>query len=156
MTEAGRINNGDVWSGGVLMALGAYVVLEARGWDYLTPEGPGPGFFPVWYGLALIGLAAALIVTRVRRAVASFEAPVQWREVGRALAGWAAFTAAVMLLKPLGFLLAYALLALFIVCVMYRRPLVTGLLTGVGGAVVFYLVFPLALDVKLPVGVFGF
>ena len=52
-----RLRSPDVWSGLALAALGAYIVFRARGWDYLTPEGPGPGFFPLWYGVAMLGLS---------------------------------------------------------------------------------------------------
>lgn len=156
MAVSGRINDGDVWSGGVLAALGVYVVLEARQWDYLTPEGPGPGFFPMWYGIALVALSLLLIVGRLRQPRSELEEGVNWQEVGRALGVWLAFALSVALLKVLGFLIAYAALACFVVCVMYRRPLTTGLATGIGGAVLFQLVFPLALDVKLPVGIFGY
>ena len=38
--------NGDFWSGLVLAALGAYIVGQARAWDYMTEDGPGAGFFP--------------------------------------------------------------------------------------------------------------
>ena len=33
-----------------------FIVTQARFWNYYTPDGPGPGFFPTWYGLLMIGL----------------------------------------------------------------------------------------------------
>jgi hypothetical protein len=39
---------------------------------------------------------------------------------------------------------------------MYRRPLPSAFAVAVGSALVFYVLFPLALNVSLPVGVFGF
>lgn len=157
MVEGRRINRGDVWSGGVLAALGVYVIAQARQWDYLAPDGPGPGFFPMWYGVALVVLSLGMVLARfVKPDAEGARSPGKWNEVGRALAGWAAFAAAAALLKVLGFVLAYALLSMFVVCVMYRRPLVTGLLVGVLGAGAFYIVFSLALDVTLPIGVLGF
>ena len=54
-------NNGDLVSGAVLAALGIFVVMEARHWDYLAPEGPGPGFFPMWYGIVMLLLSLALV-----------------------------------------------------------------------------------------------
>ena len=53
--------SGDLWSGLALAALGVYIVAEARQWDYLAPEGPGAGFFPLWYGVAMIVLSLALV-----------------------------------------------------------------------------------------------
>ena len=145
---------GDVVSGAVLTGLGAFIVNEARGWDYFTPEGPGPGFFPMWYGIAMIVLSLVLVAGSLRAAAAA--RGVDWREVGNALLTWAAFTACIALLKVLGFLLAFGLLTLFVVAVMYRRPLGVALAVAAGNMAGFYLLFPLALNLQLPVGVFGF
>ena len=50
------LRNGEVISGALLVALGVYIFLQAHAWDYTTPDGPGPGFFPVWYGIAMVVL----------------------------------------------------------------------------------------------------
>lgn len=155
MTQSARINQGDLWSGGVLAGLGVYIILQAKDWDYLTLEGPGPGFFPIWYGVAMVLLSLGLVISRLMRREARGE-PVDWSEVARAMAAWTVFAVAVALLKILGFLFAFALLSLYVACVMYRRPLRTGVAIGAIGAAVFYLVFPLGLGVMLPVGVLGF
>lgn len=157
MTERRRINRGDVWSGALLAALGAYIVVQARQWDYIAPEGPGPGFFPMWYGIALIVLSLGMVLARfVRRDGERARSAVKWNEVSRSLGAWAAFAIAAALLKVLGFVLVYALLSMFVVCAMYRRPLLTGVVTGAVGAGIFYVLFALALDVTLPIGVLGF
>ena len=56
------VRNGEVISGAVLAALGVYIFLQSRAWDYYTADGPGPGFFPTWYGVAIVALSLALIV----------------------------------------------------------------------------------------------
>jgi putative tricarboxylic transport membrane protein len=150
------VANGDVVSGGVLAGLGVFVVVQASGWDYLAPEGPGPGFFPLWYGLALIALSLGLMIGALRRRAAAPEHGVHWGEVARALFAWAALTVAIGLLNVLGFVLSFALLTFFIVSIMYRRPLGFGLAAGAVSAAAFYLIFPLALNVALPTGLFGF
>jgi putative tricarboxylic transport membrane protein len=81
---------------------------------------------------------------------------VNWREVGRALLSWAALAACVGLLKILGFLVAFGLFTFFLVAVMYRRPVGTSAAVAIGVSVAFYLIFPLALNVGLPVGKLGF
>jgi putative tricarboxylic transport membrane protein len=101
--------------------------------------------------LALLLVAASL----VQRAPAP-GAVVKWSEVGRALTVWAGLAVCIGLLKVLGFLLAFGLFTFFLVAVMYRRPLGTALAVAVGMAAGFYLVFPLALNVALPVGKLGF
>jgi putative tricarboxylic transport membrane protein len=141
-------------SGAVLACLGVYIIVEARGWEYLGPDGPGPGFFPLWYGIALVGLSLLLVASSFRRAAAG--KPVDWREVGRALTAWAGLAACAGLLKVLGFLLAFGLFTFFLVAVMYRRPVGTAAAVSVGVALAFYLLFPVALNVALPVGKLGF
>lgn len=145
---------GDVVSGVVLAALGAYVVSEARAWNYMGEEGPGPGFFPMWYGIAMIVLSLVLVL-RASMQPRSGER-VEWRGVGRALMAWAAFAAAVASLKLIGFLLALALLTLFVVAVMYGRPLKIAFAAAAGNAAGFYLLFVVALDLSLPAGPLGF
>lgn len=148
--------SGDIVSGAVLAGLGIFIVSEAWRWEYLGPDGPGPGFFPLWYGLCIIALALALVVTSLVQRAREPGAAVNWREVGRALATWLALVACVALLKVLGFLLAFVLFTGIVVAVMYRKPVATALAVAVGSALGFYLIFPLALNVALPTGVFGF
>lgn len=145
---------GDVVSGAALAALGTYVISEAWRWDYMTQEGPGPGFFPMWYGIAMVVLSLALVL-RAAFSV-SAEKTTDWGGVGRALSAWAVFAASIVLMKFIGFLTALALLTLFVVAVMYGRPLKVALAAAVGNAVGFYLVFGLALQLNLPAGPLGF
>jgi len=146
--------NGDVLSGLVLAALGIYVLIEARGWNYMSEEGPGPGFFPLWYGIAMVVLSLVLVLRSAINPAPG--APADWTAIGRALLAWAAFAGCVALMQPLGFLLSFALLTLFVVAVMYGRPLKIAMAAAVGNAVVFYFLFVLALDLSLPVGPLGF
>ncbi len=153
--EEGTRKSGDLWSGIALAALGAYIVIQARQWEYLGPEGPGAGFFPLWYGIAILGLSALLIVSNLRRG-SDHGNPTDWARLGRALSTWLALAVSVALFKPLGFVISFALLTYFIVAVIYRRPLATAALVAVASAAGFYLVFDRALSVPLPVGILGF
>jgi putative tricarboxylic transport membrane protein len=149
------LKDGDVISGAVLAALGVYVLTQSLGWDYVGPDGPGPGFFPFWYGVAIVGLSL-LVVFHAVRAKRVQEPRPDWRAVGRAMVTWAAFAASIVLMNWLGFLLSYGLLTVFVVVVIFRRTLLTGGLTALGSALGFYLIFSFGLDVQLPVGPFGF
>src|SRR6201991_2401990 len=91
------LKDGDVISGAVLAALGVYVLGQSLGWDYLGPDGPGPGFFPFWYGVAIIGLSLLLVFNAIRTRHVPEQRP-DWRAVGRALATWAAFAASIALM----------------------------------------------------------
>jgi putative tricarboxylic transport membrane protein len=146
----------DLWSGLALTALGIYIVVQARGWEYMGVDGPGPGFFPMWYGIAFVLLSAVLVLSSLRRKAAAGGARFPWARVRRALVVWLAFAISVALFKPLGFTVGFGLLCFFIVAAMYRRPLKVAAVVAVASALGFYLVFPLALGVSLPVGVLGF
>jgi putative tricarboxylic transport membrane protein len=137
----------DIWSGLALGGVGAYIIAEAARWEYLGTDGPGPGFFPLWYGIAMAALSLWLVL-------ASFwnkdSERIDWSGASRALSTWLAFAAAVAALKLAGFLVSFAALTFFIVAVMYRRPLKNAAIAAVVSAAVFYLVFPVALGVRLP------
>ena len=148
--------SGDIVSGGVLAGLGVFIIVEAKGWEYLGPDGPGPGFFPLWYGIATVALALLLVATSLWDRGAEPGKAVNWREVGRAMLAWAGLALCVGLLKILGFLLGFGLFTFFLVAVMYRRSFGTALAVSAGVCVSFYLLFPLALNVALPVGKLGF
>jgi len=146
---------GDLWSGLALAALGLYIVVQAWQWEYLGPDGPGPGFFPLWYGIAIFALSVLLVGSHFKRAQPRPN-PVDWTRVGRALSTWLALAVSVALFNTLGFVVSFALLTYFIVAVMYRRPLRTAAFVAVATGAGFYLVFDRALDVSLPAGLLGY
>ncbi len=144
--------SGDFWSGLALAALGAWIVSEARGWTYMGEDGPGPAFFPLWYGGAMIVLSLALVAGAVlKRRVEA--APVRMGDLGRALMCWLAFVAAIALMHLVGFVFAFALLTWFVIAVMARRPQRVALPIAIGGALAFYALFTWALEVALPPGI---
>lgn len=154
--EEGSRRSGDLWSGVALALLGLYIVVQAWQWDYLGPEGPGAGFFPLWYGLAILALSLVLVVSNLRRRAPAAGAGVDWRRAGRALSAWLALVVAVALFKVLGFVAGLALLTYFVVAVMYRKPAATAAITAAAIGAGFYLVFDLALGLPLPSGLLGF
>jgi putative tricarboxylic transport membrane protein len=142
--------SGDFWSGLVLAALGAWIVVTARRWDYMTEEGPGPGFFPMYYGAIMLVLSVVLVASAVMRPKDATQ--VAWKDVSRAIVAWLAFVACVALMPVLGFPIAFALLIVFIVKVMCAERLRTAVLVAVFGAAGFYALFDWALDLSLPKG----
>lgn len=140
-----KANNADLWSGLALGGLGVFIIVQAWGWEYIGNDGPGPGFFPLWYGVAIVVLSGALVASSVRRPTA-----VDWAGGGRVLAAWAAFAVAAAALKWVGFLVAFAALTFFMVAVMYRRRITVAATVAIAVTAGFYIVFPLALGVKLP------
>ena len=150
-----NLRNGDVVSGALLAALGLYIVTQASRWNYYTPDGPGPGFFPTWYGLLMIGLALVLIVTTALKPKPQ-EPKTDWVGSTRALIVWLAFAVCVAVMGALGFRISFTLFTFFIVFVIFQRSLFAAALTAVTTTAAFHLVFPVLLGVQLPVGWLGF
>ena len=140
-----RARSADFWSGLVLGGLGAYIIVTASRWEYLGQDGPGPGFFPLWYGIAMSALSLVLVFSSLKS-----QTRIDWSDAPRALAAWGAFALMCAAFKLIGFLPAFALLTFFLVAVMYRRPLKVAAAVSAALTAGFYLLFPLALGVKLP------
>lgn len=146
----GLLRKGDFYSGLSLAALGAYIVMQATRWTYMGEDGPGAGFFPIWYGAAMMVLSLAVVAGAALKSSAAPE--TQWSDVRRAMLCWTAFTISVALLKIVGFAVAFALLTWFIVAWMYRQPQRTALLLAIGSALLFHGLFVWLLDIPLPPG----
>jgi putative tricarboxylic transport membrane protein len=142
-----RAAQADFWSGLALGGLGAYIIVQASRWEYLGADGPGPGFFPLWYGIAIAALSLWLVISSLKEKSGE---RIEWAGAGRAFATWAALAVSVALLKVAGFVVSFAALTLFIVAVMYRRPVWVAATVAVVAAAAFYAIFALALGVSLP------
>ena len=155
--EKYNLRNGDVVSGALLVALGLYIVTQASAWNYSTPDGPGPGFFPTWYGLLMIGLALALIVTTALKPKPPVETKNKdWAGTTRALVTWLAFAVCVAAMGVLGFSISFSLFTFFLVVFVFQRSVMAAALTAVGATAGFHIVFPVLLSIQLPKGWFGF
>jgi putative tricarboxylic transport membrane protein len=150
-----NLKNGDVISGAVMAALGTYVVIQASIWPYYDVSGPGPGFFPLWYGLLMLALSLWLVVSAARRPPAETK-PATTIGIGRALLVWIGFTVSLVLMAFLGFSIAFTLFTVFLVTYVLGRSLLAGLLTGVISAAIFHVLFWTILGVQLPTGLVGF
>lgn len=153
--EGGTRSSGDLWSGLALALLGGFIIAQAWQWDYSTSEGPGPGFFPLWYGIAMLALSALLVASNLRAAPARGKTP-DWARIRRALGVWLALAVSVALFKLVGFVVGFALLTYFIAAVLYRKPPATAAIVAAATGAGFYLVFDLALGLALPAGMLGF
>ena len=142
---------GDFWAGLVMAALGMFVVTQAYAWDYMTEDGPGAGFFPLWYGAVMVVLSLLLVAGAVLKEGAK-PRTVRWDDMRRAMTCWIAFSVCVGIIKFVGFMLAFGMLIWFIIAIMFGRPQRIALPYAIGGAVGFYALFTLALELQLPVG----
>ena len=147
--------SGDFWSGLALAALGGWIVMEARGWTYMGEDGPGAGFFPLWYGSAMVVLSLSLVIrTAMRRGPGPVPATIVWSELRRAFACWLAIVACIALMPLTGFAIAFALLTWFMVAVLARQSHRRAAVIAIAGAIGFQVLFAVVLEVPLPQGLF--
>ncbi|MGH7833153.1 MAG: tripartite tricarboxylate transporter TctB family protein [Candidatus Binatia bacterium] len=140
-----------------LAGLGGFVAYTGFALPYSSEFGPGPGFLPLWLGLAILILALGLAsVTQFGSAGETDEDSGSWFGTGRALSAWLALTVSIALLPKLGFALSFALLAAFLIVALDRRRLWIALCVGVSMAAAFHLIFVTALGASLPSGPWGF
>lgn len=151
-----NLKNGDVISGAALAALGTYIVIQASLWPYYEENGPGPGFFPIWYGILMVALSLWLIITAAQKP--RVEEEESWATVGlgRALMVWVGFTISLVAMTFLGFCISFTLFTMFVVSYVLRRPILNGFLTGAISATGFYVLFWIIMGVQLPTGHVGF
>lgn len=147
----------DVLPGLALAGLGGYVAWRALGWDLLTEDGPGPGFFPLGYGVLMMGLSALLVLRAVLRPGPASEG--EGEALGghlRALGTWAAFAGAAFLMQWIGFVAGFAILAAFIIVFVFGKTPARGAMVGLVSAGGFWLLFEGLMGVGLPAGPWGF
>jgi hypothetical protein len=146
----------DRWIGGTFFLFGFLVVFEASKLDFKSSYGAGSGFFPFWLGISTIILGAILTFHALRNtAEASLDSTqvVSWSK--KKLLAFSALVAFVFTLELVGFVIGFSFL---VACLLrlegenWRRSLSAALGSGIS----FYLFFVRLLDVKLPLGPFGF
>ena len=139
---------------GAALAL-AGLTIAWQSWQY--PMGsvsePGPGYLPFVLGIAL-GVFGALIVA------AGSRSPVfRWEQFSDGLKGLAILAGlafAALVLEQLGYRITIAVLLLYYLRVLERRPWITTLVLTLVVALGSHYLFARLLRVPLPIGMFGF
>jgi len=150
-----KLPYGDMLSGLFITALSIYIVTVSIPWGVYGPAGPGPAFFPLIYGGLMLLLGLALLGRGLLgRAMAA--RPDTGDAEGRraALATWLALAASIPAMMVLGFLGGFSLFSLFMVKLIFKKPLLTSVIAAVAITGGLYLLFQVLLDIDLPAGLF--
>jgi putative tricarboxylic transport membrane protein len=142
----------DVLSGALLAALGIFILKTALQWTYMSPDGPGPGFFPLWYGIAMIALSLYLVIKSIAKPDPCALSDFNWPGVGRALGTWVAFAVAVLAMDTIGFQASLGFLTFLMVWPILGKSLPVALATAILLPAGFWAVFSFALGINLPAG----
>ena len=145
----------DVLPGLALAGLGGYVTWRALGWELLTEDGPGPGFFPLGYGVLFMVLSGLLVARALLRPSPAGKPGDPGGNL-RALLTWAAFAGAAFAMQWIGFVAGFAALSAVVVVFVFGRSWTRGAAVGLACAGGFWLLFGLVMGVGLPAGPWGF
>jgi hypothetical protein len=146
-----RIAIGELVLAGFFVALGLLWVLTAARMPLWQGFAPQSGFMPLWYGIILIGMTAAVLVNLFL----SNEGAKAEQPIGKPLLVLAVFAATIVGLEPMGFSLAIFLMLLFMFAFIERLPIIPSALVAVATTAILFLVFRTWLKVTLPVGPLG-
>lgn len=146
----------DQVAGLLLLAFAAaYAGVALRSYGYRGQTGPGPGFLPVWLGVAMAILAGLLFLGATR----SREPGAAWLPTGRGLLRLMVVLTAtalfVALMDVVGMILGTALFLLGILRFLEHYPWGQSVAIAVGIATLTYLVFTYWLQVPFPVSPLG-
>ena len=129
--------------GGLWIAAAARMPL----WQGFIPQS---GFIPLWYGITLFGLAAAILARLYLE-----KKPRQEEPVGKPLVVLAALAASIVGLGLIGFAPTVFLLLLVLFAAVERLPMVRSLVVAAAVTTVLFLIFRTWLGVPLPAGPLG-
>ncbi len=134
------------------VALSAFVVWESWNLEYYTSLGPGPGFFPLWLGIAMGGLSLAWLGGEFSRSGKDKGRAFLPPRAGivRILSILAALAAMAGFMNLLGFQLTMFFFLVFLLMVLGRQALWVTLVVALLGSVGVYRLFGGYLDVSLP------
>ncbi len=150
------VRRADQVAGLLLLVFSAgYAGAALRWYDYRSENGPGPGFLPVWLGLAMAVLAALLFVGATRRADPGGDWLPRGRGLGRLAVVFGATALFIALLPWVGMILGTALFLIGILRFLEGYPWGQTAAIAVGVAAFTYLVFTYWLQVPFPVSVLG-
>lgn len=150
-----KIATADLISGFVLSCLGAYIVWQSSAWRIFGPEGPGPGFFPLFYGGLMFAVAAYIALRSLRRAPAESKAEAKDHTgTWLALLTWAGLALSIPLMIVLGFVVGFSVFTFFLIRLVFGTSWLRALIAAVAISLSIYIVFPVLLAVDLPEAMF--
>ena len=139
----------DQASGLALVALALFVAWQDRAYPLGTLQEPGPGYTPLLIAI-FIGVIGLTIV--LRGSASPRLADMKWPEGTRAIVILAACGVATYALEAIGYRLTIAVLLVFFIGVVERRPPFMVAVVSIGFSLASYYLLADMLRVPLPVG----
>jgi putative tricarboxylic transport membrane protein len=150
------VKTADVIVGAITVALAAYVLFGSRDLDFYADGVPGPGFFPIVVGIALLVSGSLLIVSRLFNiAIPEEEDREREQILPRSLLVWLALIMSAVLIPIIGFVATMVLLVAALLIGVERRRSIGAVVAVVLIPGLAYWLFAGVLGVLLPTGLWG-
>lgn len=150
----GKLKVGTVLFGSGLFILGLYILRQSFHWGTYGPEGPGPGFFPLIYGLIFLIFSAVLVIQTALTPVIAVEPKPEDAEeragLRAAIVAWVALMASVPLMAWLGFIVGFGLALFFLILVVFRRSIFSSAIVAALIVLGLYFGFDVLMGLPLP------
>ncbi len=132
---------------------GAYAGWETLKLPLGSLDNPGPGYMPLILAtlLVILGLVVASAGGKSQPL-----AEIRWPELRHAFAIFGTCVFAALAIEPLGYRLTVAVMLIFLIGVIEKKPPLAVILVSAGMAIGSYWLFATLLKVPLPPGLFGF
>ncbi len=135
-----------------MLAFALAVAFESRVLPLGTLAHPGPGAMPLGLALLLAVLSALVVIGGGESQPLK---SLRWGEAGHALAILAASGFAALAFETLGYRLTIAILLVWLLGIVERKPLIMVAAFAAGAPAATYFVFARLLRVPLPIGPWG-
>jgi len=137
-----------------MLVFGVAFLLVALRMPLQTALGPGPGFLPVLIGVLIVGSSSVALATGASNVAPGTPFPMG-EEARRVPVLLGLMLAYLLLLLPVGHLIAATLLSCGTLWMLGRRPWWAALGIGVSFSTGSWALFALAMGVPLPAGPLG-
>lgn len=143
----------DAIAGLILLIVGLIFGGMSLRYDYVQEYAPGPGFFPLWLSIILIGLCLALYIT-ARRRKEDEKAKLMFKKPQAIFSSLGILLLVAIFIELIGFVITVGLaVTLFVKLVKPEHPWNRSFMIGFVSTVTIYFFFSYALGIVLPKGV---
>lgn len=148
------MNRADRITGIIIFSISVYIIIGALKMHYWHDTAPGPGFMPLWTGLAM-GITSLYIVVKTFIKPGSTTSPFKKEELRAMAVVIFGTVGAVLLSMVTGLMIAICIMIGFMMKFLGTKRWKTIVLVSVISTILLYLTFTVALSVPMPDSLIG-
>ena len=147
------MRNAGIWAAIVTIIFSSVFLYQSTKVDYEGPLGFGPGFFPFWLSIILLGLSVVYLVISVKENIDLSELFPKGKSGQDFLIILLSMGVFILLLEKTGFVIAGAICLILLLFRTFKWYYTLSLSVGI--TMIIFFIFAKALAIPLPVNAFG-